>query len=204
MENNIYGYIRISTNDGSQKIDRQVDALLKYVKQENLFIDRMSGKDFNRENYQILKRIAKKNDVVYVKSLDRMGRNKTQTKEELEYFRKQGIKIKVLDIPTTMQDFSQGQEWLFDMVNNILIEVYTTISENERRTIRERQKEGYDACKARGQKFGRPQAQKPKSWDKYYKLYIDGKITSTEFMRLVNLKKTTFYKFLSMEKDTKK
>lgn len=199
---NIYGYIRISSS--TQREDRQVDALLKYVEEKNLFIDKQSGKDFNRESYQILKKIAKKNDVVYVKSLDRLGRNKTQTKEELEYFRKQGIKIKVLDIPTTMQEFAEGQEWLFDMVNNILIEVYTTIAENERKMIRERQAEGYEACKARGQVLGRKKAQKPKTWDKYYKLYIDEKITSTEFMRLVDLKKTTFYKFLNMEKDTNK
>ncbi|MDT8719531.1 recombinase family protein [Clostridium sp. 19966] len=198
---NIYGYIRISSS--TQREDRQVDALLKYVEEKNLFIDKQSGKDFSRENYQILKRIVKKDDVVYVKSLDRLGRNKIQTKEELEYFRKEGIKIKVLDIPTTMQDFPKEQAWIGEMVNNILLEVLSTIAEQERITTRERQKEGYEACKARGQKFGRPQAQKPKSWDKYYKLYIDGKITSTEFMRLVNLKKTTFYKLLSMEKDTK-
>jgi Site-specific recombinases, DNA invertase Pin homologs len=198
---NIYGYIRISSS--TQREDRQVDALLKYVKEENLFIDKQSGKDFNRENYQVLKRIVKKDDIVYVKSLDRMGRNKTQTKEELEYFRKQGVKIKVLDIPTTMQDFAEGQEWLFDMVNNILIEVYTTIAENERKMIRERQAEGYEACKARGQVLGRKKAEKPKAWSKYYKMYESGEITSTEFMRLVNLKKTTFYKFLNMEKDTK-
>lgn len=200
--NNIYGYIRVSTSQ-KQKTDRQEDALLKYVKEENLFIDKQTGTNFDRPNYKILKKIAREGDVIYIKSLDRMGRSKTQTKEELEYFKSKNIKIKILDIPTTMQDFPKEQAWIGEMVNNILLEVFTTIAQNEIETTKSRQAEGYESARLRGKKFGRPQAQKPKTWDKYYRLYNNKEITSTEFMHLVNLKKTTFYKFLNEGKGTK-
>ena len=149
----IYGYMRVSTK--SQNLNRQEDALLEFgVEKDNIFADKESGKNFDREKYQEMKSILKRNDVLVIKELDRLGRNKEMIKEELEYFKNNGIRVKILNIPTTLIDFPEGQEWVMDMVNNILLEVMSSIAEEERRKIKTRQAEGIAAAKAGGVKFG--------------------------------------------------
>ena len=149
----IYGYMRVSTK--SQNLNRQEDALLEFgVEKDNIFADKESGKNFDREKYQEMKSILKRNDVLVIKELDRLGRNKEMVKEELEYFKNNGIRVKILNIPTTLIDFPEGQEWVMDMVNNILLEVMSSIAEEERKKIKERQAEGIAAAKAGGVKFG--------------------------------------------------
>ena len=149
----IYGYMRVSTK--SQNLNRQEDALLEFgVEKDNIFADKESGKNFDREKYQEMKSILKRNDVLVIKELDRLGRNKKMVKEELEYFKDNGIRVKILNIPTTLIDFPEGQEWVMDMVNNILLEVMSSIAEEERKKIKERQAEGIAAAKAGGVKFG--------------------------------------------------
>ena len=149
----IYGYMRVSTK--AQNLNRQEDALLEFgVEKNNIFADKESGKNFNREKYQEMKSILKRNDVLVIKELDRLGRNKKMVKEELEYFKDNGIRVKILNIPTTLIDFPEGQEWIMDMINNILLEVMSSIDEEERRKIKTRQAEGIAAAKAGGVKFG--------------------------------------------------
>ena len=149
----IYGYMRVSTK--TQNLNRQEDALLEFgVEKDNIFADKESGKNFDREKYQEMKSILKRNDVLVIKELDRLGRNKEMIKEELEYFKNNGIRVKILNIPTTLIDFPEGQEWVMDMVNNILLEVMSSIAEEERRKIKTRQAEGIAAAKAGGVKFG--------------------------------------------------
>ena len=149
----IYGYMRVSTK--AQNLNRQEDALLEFgVEKDNIFADKESGKNFDREKYQEMKSILKRNDVLVIKELDRLGRNKEMVKEELEYFKSNGIRVKILNIPTTLIDFPEGQEWVMDMVNNILLEVMSSIAEEERRKIKTRQAEGIAAAKAGGVKFG--------------------------------------------------
>ena len=149
----IYGYMRVSTK--AQNLNRQEDALLEFgVKKDNIFADKESGKNFNREKYQEMKGILKRNDVLVIKELDRLGRNKVMIKEELQYFKDNGIRVKILNIPTTLIDIQEGQEWIIDMVNNILLEVMSSIAEEERKKIKERQAEGIAAAKAGGVKFG--------------------------------------------------
>ena len=149
----IYGYMRVSTK--AQNLNRQEDALLEFgVEKNNIFADKESGKNFNREKYQEMKSILKRNDVLVIKELDRLGRNKKMVKEELEYFKNNGIRVKILNIPTTLIDFPEGQEWIMDMINNILLEVMSSIDEEERRKIKTRQAEGIAAAKAGGVKFG--------------------------------------------------
>ena len=149
----IYGYMRVSTK--AQNLNRQEDALLEFgVEKDNIFADKESGKNFDREKYQEMKSILKRNDVLVIKELDRLGRNKKMVKEELEYFKDNGIRVKILNIPTTLIDFPEGQEWVMDMVNNILLEVMSSIAEEERKKIKERQAEGIAAAKAGGVKFG--------------------------------------------------
>ena len=149
----IYGYMRVSTK--AQHLNRQEDALLEFgVEKDNIFADKESGKNFNREKYQEMKSILKRNDVLVIKELDRLGRNKKMVKEELEYFKDNGIRVKILNIPTTLIDFPEGQEWIMDMVNNIILEVISSIDEEERKKIKTRQAEGIAAAKAVGVKFG--------------------------------------------------
>ena len=149
----VYGYMRVSTK--AQHLSRQEDALLEFgVEKDNIFADKESGKNFDREKYQEMKSILKRNDVLVIKELDRLGRNKKMVKEELEYFKDNGIRVKILNIPTTLIDFPEGQEWIMDMINNILLEVMSSIDEEERRKIRTRQAEGIAAAKAGGVKFG--------------------------------------------------
>ena len=120
---NIYGYIRVSTRD--QNEDRQLIALRELkIPEKNIFMDKQSGKDFNRPGYQYLREaLLRPGDTLIVKSLDRLGRNKQQVKQELEYYKAMGVRVKIIDLPSTMADFPKGQEWICEMVNNIMIEV---------------------------------------------------------------------------------
>ena len=107
------------------------------------------------------------------------------------------IRLKVIDLPTTMLDLPKDQNWVFDMVNNILIEVLGTIAEQERETIRKRQAEGIEAAKKKGQKLGRPAITFPENWDEVYAEWSAGKITAKRAMELTNTKRTSFYKLVS-------
>ena len=107
--------------------------------------------------------ILRQGDTLVVKSLDRLSRNKSDIYNELRYFKEQGIRLKVIDLPTTMMDLPEGQEWVFEMVNNILIEVLGTIAEQERITIKQRQVEGIAAARENGRKFGRPILVRPEN-----------------------------------------
>ena len=176
----IVGYARVSTRE--QNLDRQLQALRQYVDTEMIVTDKASGKDLNRPGYQSLKfGIGKlvKGDVLYIKSLDRLSRNKEEAKGELQYFKDNGIRVKILDMPTTMMDFPEENAWVSDMVTNILIEVLASIAQNERETIRKRQREGIDAMtrdsvtkKRISQKTGkavaRPSIEFPENWKSVY------------------------------------
>lgn len=188
-----FGYIRVSTKE--QNLDRQFTALQPYVTDEKyIYSDKASGKDMEREGFQNMLKAMREGDTLYIKSIDRLGRNKQQIKDYLEYFKKEGIRVKIIDLPTTMQDVPAGQEWVIDMINNIIIEVYTSIAQQERETIRQRQREGIDVAKSKGKHLGRPVMELPKEWDKRYKEWKDGKIKAVEFMDKVDMKKATFYK----------
>ena len=132
MDNRVYGYARVSTRE--QNEDRQIEALKVYgVPEQNIIIDKASGKDTEREGYQYLKRqILRNGDTLVIKELCRLSRNKNDIKRELEEFKKMGIRVKILDIPTTLTEFPPEQEWILDMINSILIEVLGSIAENER------------------------------------------------------------------------
>lgn len=138
----------------------------KGINEWNIVIDKESGKGLDRKGYQSLKNIMlRRGDTLIVKSLDRFSRNKRDIKKELEYFKENGIRLKVIDLPTTMIDFAYGQEWVLEMVTNIRVEVLGTIAEQERASIRQRQAEGIAAAKAKGVELGRPKAQKSNNWE---------------------------------------
>ncbi len=185
--------MRVSTKE--QNLDRQYEALKSYVTDKKyIYSDKASGKDMEREDFQNMLKAMRSGDTLYIKSIDRLGRNKQQIKEYLQYFKNEGIRVKVIDLPTTMIDIQEGQEGILDMVNNILIEVYTTLAQQERETIRQRQKEGIAVAKAKGKHLGRPVMELPTEWDKLYKKWKAGQITATAFMYVIGMKKATFYK----------
>ena len=136
-----------------------------------------------------------------VKSLDRLSRNKADIKNELQYYRDNGIRVKVLDLPTTLMDCPEGQEWVMDMVNNILIEVLGTIAQQERETTRQRQAEGIKAAKSKGKHLGRPKAVKPDNWEAVTQRWRAGEITAVEAMRQTGLKRGTFYAFAKQDEE---
>ena len=163
MEGRTLYYARVSSQD--QNLDRQLEAFHAMgAEDRDIIVDKQSGKDLNREGYQALRNvILRRGDTLVVKSLDRLSRRKADIKAELEYFREEGIRVKVLDLPTTMMEVPEGQEWVFDMVNNILIEVLGTIAQQERTTIKQRQAEGIAAAKAKGKHLGRPRIAAPEN-----------------------------------------
>ena len=154
-----------------------------------------------RPGYQALKNaMLREGDTLVIKSLDRLSRNKNDIYKELQYFKENNIRLKVIDLPTTMLELPTEQNWVFDMVNNILIEVLGTIAEQERETIRKRQAEGIEAAKKRGQKLGRPVLEFPSNWDEVYADWKSGKITAKRAMELTDTKRTSFYKLAKKSK----
>lgn len=129
-----------------------------------------------------------------IKSLDRLLRNKEDIKNELQFFKDNGIRLKVVDLPTTMMGLPEGQEWVFEMVNNILIEVLGTIAQQEREITRARQAEGITSAKKKGVRFGRPPIPFPAGWDDTYKMWKEGRITARKAMELTGIKRSSFYK----------
>ncbi|MBQ8861766.1 MAG: recombinase family protein [Clostridia bacterium] len=194
MESRTYYYARVSSKE--QNLDRQIEAFEALgATERDIVKDRDSGKDLERPGYQALKNaMLRKGDTLVVKSLDRLSRNKSDIYKELQFFKENNIRLKVIDLPTTMLELPADQGWVFDMVNNILIEVLGTIAEQERETIRKRQAEGIEAAKKRGQKLGRPVLEFPSNWDEVYADWKSGKITAKRAMELTDTKRTSFYK----------
>lgn len=191
--NRVMGYARVSST--RQHLDRQIAELRKYVPEENIVVDKVSGKNFDRPGYQALKGPLglRKGDALYIKSLDRLSRSKSDIKSELIWFKKQGIRLLILDLPTTLLTLEPGQEWIQDMVNNILIEVMASLAEQERVMIRQRQREGIDEAKKQGRQLGRPRIEKPENWDAVYERWKAGEITARKAMELCGLKRGKFY-----------
>ena len=194
MDNRVYGYARVSTI--GQNEDRQIEALTKFgVPEQNIIVDKASGKDTEREGYQYLKRqILRNGDTLVVKELDRLSRNKADIKRELEQFKDMGIRVKILDIPTTLTDFPPEQAWIQDMLNSILTEVLGSIAENERNKIRARQREGIEAAKRKNIKFGRPSKPLPDNWHDVLAEVRCGNKRPVEAMRELGISRSCYYR----------
>ena len=196
MENRTFYNARVSSKE--QNLDRQLAAFASLgASERDIITDKESGKDLNRNGYTALKTaMLRSGDTLVIKSLDRLSRNKADIKNELQYFKDRGIRLKVLDLPTTMIDYPAGQEWVLDMVNNILIEVLSSIAQQERLTIRQRQQEGIAAAKAKGKHLGRPVLVVPENWQEVYSAWKSGAITAKTAMEQTGLKRTSFYKLV--------
>lgn len=189
-----YGYARVSTKE--QHLDRQLRALLDCgVDERDIVTDKASGASLERDGYLALKNtMLRDGDTLVIKSLDRLSRNKEHIKQELEYFKNWHIRVRVIDLPTTMLELPKGQEWVFEMINNILIEVLASIAEQERLTIRQRQAEGIAAAKENGKHMGRPATCYPPNWNEIYQQWKAGELTAVAAMKKLGLKRSTFYK----------
>ena len=198
-----YGYARVSSS--SQNLDRQIIALKEYVEDTNIIVDKKSGKNLEREGYQALKGPMglRRGDSLYVVSLDRLSRSKQDILSEVKWFKDSGIDLRILDLPTTMIDFPEGQEWIRDMINSILIEVLGSIAEQERITIRKRQRAGIEAAKKKGKHLGRYSVAKPENYDDVMKLWKTKNITAVEAMKRLGVTKTLFYKWAKEMEDMK-
>ena len=198
MDNKTFYYARVSSRE--QNLDRQIEAFKKLGADEREIIcDKESGKNLERSGYQALKTaMLRSGDTLIVKSLDRLSRNKTDIRNELQYFKDNNIRLKVIDLPTTMMDLPEGQEWIFEMVNNILIEVLGTIAEQERQTIRQRQREGVAAAKVKGKHLGRPQVELPENYEAVIAQWKDKTITARQAMSMLGVSKSSFYRMVQI------
>lgn len=186
---------RVSTKD--QNLARQLEAAKKYgISEENVFCDKISGRRKDRPEYDRMKSLLVPGDEVYFEELDRVGRDKSLIKEELEWFKEKGIFVRVMDVPTTLIEFPEGQSWVLEMVNNILIEVLGTIAEQEWKKIKKRREEGIEAMPVdengkrvssrTGRGFGRPEVEVDLS-------LLPGENVSEACKRL-GISRTTYYR----------
>lgn len=191
-ETTIYGYVRVSTL--KQNNIRQKNELTQFgVPEENMYYDYVSGKDFNREGYQKLRKQLKENDILIIKSLDRLGRNYEEIQLEWSLITKT-IKadIVVLDMP--LLDTRQSKDLTNTLISDIVLQLLSYVAQTEREFIKQRQAEGIAAAKANGQKFGRPQKPYPKGFEKIYQRIIDKEISKTEGAKLLELEYHRFYR----------
>ena len=165
-----YFYARVSSKEQNEERQlNQFEAVFGIDRDEDrdrIIIDKESGKDFDRAGYQHMKKqLLRSGDTLVVTSLDRLGRNKQAVKEELEHYKKENIRVKIMDLPTTMQEYEDNTTAaaIMDMVNNILIEVLGTMAEQERNNIKERQKQGIDNARSKGVKIDQPKTKQPKN-----------------------------------------
>jgi len=185
-----YGYIRVSTRE--QNEDRQLIALREMsVPEGNIFMDKQSGKDFDRPQYKRLARKLKKDDLLYVKSIDRLGRNYGEILEQWRVLTKEkGVDIVVLDMP--LLDTRRGKDLMGTFLSDIVLQVLSFVAENERAAIRRRQAEGIAAAKARGVRFGRRPRPLPENYHSAYQRWKAGTITGTAAAKECGMPLSTF------------
>lgn len=188
---NIYGYIRVSSKD--QNEDRQLIALNEVgVERKNVYLDKKSGKDFDRPQYKKLLRKLKKDDLLYIKSIDRLGRNYEEILQQWRILTKEkGIDIVVLDMP--LLDTRRGKDLMGTFLSDIVLQVLSFVAENERTNIKQRQAEGIAAAKAKGVKFGRPPLPLPDNFYAVHKAWRSKKLTLKEAANACNMPVGTFY-----------
>ena len=196
----IYFYARVSTK--GQNTDRQLEAAKSYQNVDEIFVDKQSGKNFDRPEYERMKAKVVKGDEVIIKELDRLGRNKEGVKDELKWFQEAGVLVRILDIPTTLMVFPEGQSWVLEMVNNVLIEVMGSIAEQERDKILKRQKEGIAAMPVvdgkkfstkKGCAYGRKPVALGDDFEKFLKKQKDGLMTVEECCKILGIGRSTWY-----------
>ncbi|SKA96982.1 Site-specific DNA recombinase [Caloramator quimbayensis] len=200
-----YAYLRVSTKE--QNLNRQLDAikqLNEYIDERDIYVDKISGRDFNRPGWQALKRSIRSGDTLFIHSLDRLGRNKTQILQEWQWLVDNKINIVILDMPLLDTRRYAQLDGFGELVTSLVLQILSWLAEEERKKIKERQREGIDAAMRRGISFGRPPVPKPKNFHEVYTKWKNGEITATKAMQLLGLKRNTFYKFAREQEEENK
>ena len=188
----IYGYVRVSSTD--QNEDRQMIALReKGLDDNSIYMDKQSGKDFNRPQYKKLVKKLKAGDLLYILSIDRLGRNYEDIQKQWRILTKDiGIDICVIDMP--LLDTRNGKDLMGTFIADLVLQILSFVAQSERENIKKRQAEGIAAAKAKGVKFGRPEIPMPDDFDKYIYKWEKGQITTSEILKSTGLSKSTFYR----------
>ena len=208
----VYGYHRTSTRE--QHLDRGITEITEYCKANNMkleriFTDQQTGKNFNRPRYTVLRDdVLRDGDTLIVSELDRLGRTKKDTMKEIQTLKDKGVRLMVLELPTTLMDVSKLDnkmaQMMLETISNMLIELYASMAQDEIEQKEKRQREGIAEKKARGEwdDYGRPNIKKPSNWDEVITEWKAGKITAVKAMEKLQMKKTSFYKLVKMENAT--
>ncbi len=190
-----YGYVRVSSI--TQNLDRQIEDMHKVgLCDKQIFADKQSGKNFERVNYQKLKKKLKSGDLLIIKSIDRLGRNYDMIIEEWkDIVNNKNVDIKVLDMPL-LDTRVEGKNLVGKFISDIVLQILSFVAENERENIKKRQAEGIKIAKLKGKHLGRPKFILPNNFEKISQQYIKKEITLTEALSSLNMNKSTFYKYL--------
>lgn len=191
----VYGYIRVSTKE--QNTARQHEALKQYSKENKInydaiFEDKVSGKSFDRPQYQAMKEVLRTGDTLIIKELDRLGRNYEEIKQELAEFNLKKVKVRILDLPV----LNVEDETLSNLLNNLVVELLSYIAQKEREKIVSRVNEGLANAKANGVKLGRPERSLPKDFEKYYRRWSNKEINGVEFAKMLEVSRATLYRYI--------
>ncbi|MBT2571483.1 recombinase family protein [Planococcus sp. ISL-110] len=201
MENRKFGYIRVSSKD--QNEGRQLEAMRKIgINERDIYLDKQSGKNFERANYQLLKRIIRKGDILYIHSLDRFGRNKEEILQEWNDLTKNiEADIVVLDMP--LLDTTQYKDSMGTFIADLVLQILSWMAEEERERIRKRQREGIDLALQNGIQFGRTPVLVSEEFKEVYRKWKAKELTAVEAMQEAGVKKTSFYKLVkALEEET--
>lgn len=206
----VYGYHRTSTTD--QHLDRGIDEITNYcnsngIELVKIYTDQSTGKNFNRPRYTVMRDdVLRKGDTLIITEIDRLGRNKRDTMNEIRYFKDNGIRLMVLEIPTTLTDLSTMKSdmaaMMLDCISNMLLELYAAMAQAEIEKKEKRQREGYAAKKARGEwdDIGRPRAMDFDLFCNEYQKVLDGSVRPFELMAQLGLTKPTYYRYVNRYK----
>lgn len=194
MGNNVYGYVRVSSQE--QNEDRQLIAMAESgVERANIFIDKQSGKDFDRPNYKRLIKRLRPGDTLFIKSIDRLGRNYEEIQNQWRIITKEkGVDMVVLDMP--LLDTRRDKNLLGTFISDLVLQLLSFISENERTTIRQRQAEGIAAAKKRGVKFGRPSKEAPPEFEEIVMKWQKKELPLDAILKEYGMSASTFYRRL--------
>lgn len=193
----LIGYCRVSTTE--QNLDRQIKSLKNYGC-ERIYCDKLTGKNFNRPEYTKLKDTIRSGDTLVVHEFDRLGRNKRLTLKEIQHFKENNVRLVALNLPTTQ--LNTNDNLMLETINNIIIELYTMMAQDEVEKREKRQKEGIKLALEKGVKFGRKKTEYPKEWSSVIKLVENRTINNIKAMEILGLKKTTYYKLLKEYKNS--
>ncbi|MDD3340990.1 MAG: recombinase family protein [Bacilli bacterium] len=195
MNNKVFGYIRVSSKE--QNEDRQLDSMKELnINERDIYIDKQSGKDFNRKQYNTLKNILRENDLLVIKSIDRLGRNYEMIMSEWKDITK-NIKADIMVIDMPLLDTRNNKDLLGTFISDLVLQILSYVAEQERTFIKQRQKEGIESAKNKGIKFGRPKIEKPQNFDIVISQWKNKEIKSKEAMRLLELKPNVFYNLVN-------